>query len=391
MSDNRRDLNKLSDEAFRLELREWLEKNLPPEYHQDHRRPFLRLRREDHRRWLRMVYDGGWRAPAWPRELGGLDLSFTKQLIYQEEFERAGVARVIDHGVNQLGPIIIGYGTEAQKKKYLPAALKCEHIWAQGYSEPGAGSDLASLRIKADLEGDHFVVNGQKIWTSHANDSTHIFLLVRTGRFEKKQQGISFLLVDSNSPGITIRPIITLAGEDELCEVFFDNVKVPAENLVGKLHEGWTIAKALLGHERIFLGSTAQPAKAMELSAQLVAELKLAGDQGVMDRYAQLVADMHDYRHLYAEICSRVAAGEEIGPEASVLKIYVSELLQRISEFNLDIAGEYGGMVGDVRIGNMIADPHWQFMMTRPVTVFGGTNEIQRDILAQTVLGLRSK
>jgi len=183
MRDAREDLNALADEEFRARLRAWLADYFPPEYRQDHRRPFRRLRYADHLRWLRLQYEHGWRAPNLPREWGGIGLSFRKQLIYYSEFERAKVARVIDHAVTQLGAVILQFGTEAQKNKWLPAMLACEHVWAQGYSEPNAGSDLASLRTRAELEGDHFVVNGQKIWTSHATDATHIYMLVRTGRF----------------------------------------------------------------------------------------------------------------------------------------------------------------------------------------------------------------
>jgi alkylation response protein AidB-like acyl-CoA dehydrogenase len=382
------DMNELADDVFRGALRDWLAEFFPPEYRQDDRRPFRRLRHGDHIRWLALQYEHGWRAPAWPREYGGMGLSFRKQLIYFEEFERAGVARVIDHAVTMLGPILFEYGTDVQKKKFLPPALACEHVWAQGYSEPNAGSDLASLRTRADRDGDDFVVNGQKIWTSHATDATHIFILVRTGRYEKKQQGISFLLADIRTPGITIRPIVTVAGEDELCEVFFDNVRVPAENLVGELDKGWTIAKELLGHERVFLGSPAQAGRALALAERLVEESWQAGDAGVTDRLAELTADLHDYRLLYAEICEGIARGGDIGPEVSVLKVYVSELLQRITEFSVAIAGEHGGIVGDVQVGAMLTDLHWQFMMARPGTIFGGTNEIQRDILARAVLGM---
>lgn len=384
------DLDALDDGAFRARLRAWLDAHYPPEFRQDHRRPFRRLRGDDHRRWLRLLHEHGWRAPAWPRQHGGLGLPLGRQLIYNEEFERAGVARVIDLGETQLGPVLMQYGTEDQRSLYLPRILSCDDVWCQGYSEPNAGSDLASLRTRADRDGDSFVVNGQKIWTTHANDSTHIFLLARTGRYEKKQQGISFLLVDLATPGITIRPILNLAGEDEFCEVFFDDVRVPAANLVGALDQGWTVAKALLGHERIWLGSPALAAKALDLAERLVAERGLGEDAGVGDRLAQLAADMHDYRQLYAMVCDRAAAGGELGPEVSALKLVVSELLQRITEFNVEVAGEYGGAVGDVRIGDTVTDLHWQFMMARPVTIFGGTNEVQRDIMARAVLGMNA-
>lgn len=385
----KQDMNELSDKDFRMAFREWLKEFYPQEFRQDHHRPFRRLRHDDHVRWLRLLNDHGWRAPAWPREYGGMGLEFRKQIIYFEEMERIGAARVLDNAATMLGPILIHYGTEEQKRKYLPKILSGENTWSQGYSEPGAGSDLASLRTRADRDGDHFVINGQKIWTSHATDHTHIFVLVRTGKYEKKQQGISFLMADITSPGITIRPIMTLAGEDELCEIFFDNVRVPVENLVGELDKGWTIAKELLGHERIWLGSPAQADKALELAGKLVEELGLENDHGVIDRLAALTADLHDYRHLFSEICEKIAEGGANGPEVSVLKVFVNELLQRITEFNVSVAGEYGAVIGDVMVGNTLTDLHWQFMMSRPVTIFGGANEIQRDILARAVLGMK--
>ena len=295
------------------------------------------------------------------------------------------MARIIDLGETQLGPTIIKMGSPEQSEYYLPRILNCEHVWCQGYSEPNAGSDLASLRTSAELDGDEFVVNGQKIWTTHANDSTHIFTLVRTGKFEKKQQGISFLLIDLDTPGISIRPIINLAGEDEFCEVFFESVRVPKANLVGELHQGWTVAKALLGYERVWIGSPA-----------LVQQLGLEDDRGVMDELAQLQADLHDYRLLYSRTCDAIAdSGKAPGPEVSMLKVYASELLHRLTEFNVEVGAEYGAVVGDVAIGgdstaDMQADLYWQLMMARPVTIFAGANEIQRDILAKTVLGLQA-
>jgi alkylation response protein AidB-like acyl-CoA dehydrogenase len=236
------------------------------------------------------------------------------------------------------------------------------------------------------------VVNGQKIWTTHARECTHIFALVRTGapgQYPKKQQGISFLLIPLNLPGISIRPIMTLAGETELCEVFFQDVRVGADSLVGEIDRGWDVAKALLGHERIWLGSPAMAEQALRLAEQVVVETGQAGDPGVTDRLTQLTADLHDYRLLYAQICDQVAENDAQPPaEVSMLKIYVSELQQRITEFSTEVAGEYAGAIGDTRIGSLLTDLHWQLMMARPVTIFAGCNEVQRDILAKSVLRL---
>lgn len=378
-----------SDEVFRARLRTWLVEHYPAELRQNDRRPFLRLRGDELTGWLKLLNVHGWRAPAWPREHGGMGVSFRKQLIYQQEMERAGVGRIIDNGETQLGPTLIKWGSEAQRERFLPRILNCADMWCQGYSEPGAGSDLASLRTRADLQEGEFIVNGQKIWTTHAAECSHIYALVRTGKFEKKQQGISFLLIDLSSPGVSIRPIANIAGEDEFCEVFFDNVRVPAENLLGELHQGWTLAKALLGHERIWLGSSAMASSALELAERLVSTLRLADDRGVLDRLACLQADLHDYRLFYAQICDAIAnADEEPGPQVSMLKVYISELLQRISEFCTEIAGDYAGVVGDVQIGELLTDLHWLLMMARPVTIYAGANEVQRDILAKAVLKL---
>lgn len=382
----------LTDPEFRLQFREFLNSHYPAEWRQDLHRPFRRLRGEQANDWLRTLHTHGWRAPAWPTSAGGMGLSFRQQLIYHEELERAGVARIIDLGDTQLGPILIKLGTVEQQDYYLPRMLNCEHVWCQGYSEPGAGSDLASLQMKAVEDGDHFILNGQKIWTTHANDATHIFTLVRTGQFEKRQQGISFLLVDMQTKGLTVRPINNLAGEDEFCEVFFDNVRVPKRNLVGEVHEGWAVAKALLGFERIWIGSPALAGKALELAEFLVAACELGDDAGVSDQLAQLQADLHDYRIWYANTCDAVdASGQPPGPEVSMLKIYASELLQRITEFSIEVAEERGGIVGDNRVADNLTDLHWQFMMSRPVTIFAGANEIQRDIVAKTVLGMPVK
>lgn len=383
------DLDTLPDDVFRQRLRLFLREHYPPELRQGHWRPFLRLRGEPAASWLRTLLHHGWRCPAWPREYGGMGLSFRKQLIYHEELEIAGVARIIDLGETQLGPTLFQLGSAEQKAEYLPRILDCTQVWCQGYSEPSAGSDLASLRTSAVLDGEHFIVSGQKIWTTHANDSTHIFALVRTGKYPKKQQGISFLLIDLRSPGIRIRPIINLAGEDEFCEVFFDRVRVPVRNLVGAVDDGWTVAKALLGYERVWIGSPALCGKALALAEQVVAETGQQQDLGVLDRLAALAADLHDYRLLYAQTCKAIADNDQPpGPEVSALKVVASELLQRITEFCVDIAAEHGAVVGDQGIGDTLTDLHWQLMMSRPVTIFAGANEIQRDILARSVLKL---
>mgnify|MGYP000362323308 FL=1 len=242
------DLNLLEDEAFRLHVRSWIE----AEYPADLRNPPKRLHWEENKVWYYKLAEKGWLCPGWPREFGGLGLSPAKQIIFTEEVERHGCARTNDHGIVMVGPLLINHGTREQQQRFLPKILSGEHIWCQGYSEPNAGSDLAALRTEAVLDGDTYVVNGQKIWTTLAMDANWCFLLVRTDKNAKKQEGISFLLVDMNTPGITVKPIINLEYHDEFCEVFFDNVRVPAANLVGTPNRGWDMAKALLSFERIY-------------------------------------------------------------------------------------------------------------------------------------------
>lgn len=383
------DADAMDNEEFRTLFRSWLEAFYPEEWKQNERRPFFRLRGDDQKRWLRMLCDGGWRCPAWPKEHGGMALGFDKQLIYQEEMQRICAARVVDNPEAQLGPTIMTYGTEAQKKRFLPPMFTGEELWCQGYSEPGSGSDLASLRTSAVREGDQFRVNGQKIWTSHAQEAVYMYGLVRTSKMERKQQGITFILIDMKSPGITIRPIPNLAGEEEFCEVFFDDVMVPVENAVGPVDEGWTVAKALLGYERLWIGSPGQVGRAMDLARQLLA----AGnpDQALTDRYAECRSDLHDLTALYRKFCDQTSDGREPGPEASMLKVIASELLQRVTELNLELGGEMTALHGDVVIGNVVTDLSWQYFMARPPTIYAGSNEVQRNVLAKAVLGLGRK
>lgn len=377
-----------SDDEFRSTFRDWLRHNYPPEWRCTAARPFHRLREDQIVDWLRLVQRSGWRAPAWPTAYGGLGLSFAKQRIYQEELEHGQVARVLDFGEQMLGPILMQHGTPEQQQTLLPRILRCDDIWCQGYSEPNAGSDLASLTTSAVADGDVFVVNGQKIWTTHAQDSTHMFALVRTSRGERKQQGITFLLIDLASPGVRIRPIMNIAGEEEYCEVFLEDVRVPRENVVGEIDQGWSIAKELLGHERLWVGSPAMPRRAIQLAAQIIENAGLCGDLAVNDGLTALQMDLHDHEALYDEVCADVDAGTSTGVRAGMLKILSTELTQRASEFICSIVGNHAAVVGGSHIGALDVDVHWQLMMSRPLTIFGGANEVQRDILARQLLDL---
>lgn len=377
------DFNALNDEAFRQLVRDFLRTNFPD----DLRDLPKRLHWQEVKGWYMTLSAKGWLAPGWPHEFGGMGLSAAKQLIYTEEFENYGVARTPDHGIMLLGPLLIRYGTPEQQQYFLPRILSGEHIWCQGYSEPNAGSDLASLRTEAVLDGDEWVVNGQKIWTTLATDADWIFLLVRTDKAAKKQEGISFLLVPMDSPGVTVRPILNLDLHDELCEVFFDDVRVPRGNLVGKLNAGWTMAKALLGFERIFLGSPKQSANALTRLELLGEHLGLTNESCFRDRFTRLRLDLEDHKLLFETFAERLRRGGNLGPDVSLLKVHQTELFQRITEYMLEISGEYAALLDPIEgIGSL--NPTGLFMQARPATIYGGSSEIQRNILAKMVLDL---
>jgi alkylation response protein AidB-like acyl-CoA dehydrogenase len=291
-------------------------------------------------------------------------------------------------GITMIGPLLIRHGNAEQRARYLPKILAGEHVWCQGYSEPNAGSDLASLQCAAVLDGDEFVVNGQKTWTTMAQDATHIFLLVRTDKSVKQQSGISFLLLDIKSPGITIRPIRNLSGDEEFCEVFFDDVRVPAGNLVGELNTGWALAKALLSFERIFIGSPKQSQYALQRLESIADGRGLFADSGFSDRYTRLRLDILDLESVYARFAQIVRDGGTLGADVSLLKIWATETFARVSELMLEAADERGAERGDIEFGAGKANILSQFYNARPATIYGGSNEIQRNILAKNVLNL---
>jgi len=283
---------------------------------------------------------------------------------------------------------LIRYGTEEQKQQYLPHILAGEHVWCQGYSEPSAGSDLASLRTEAILDGDVFIVNGQKIWTTLAQDATHMFTLVRTDKTAKKQAGISFLLIDLRTQGVTIRPIRDIGGHQEFCEVFFDNVRVPAGNLVGGINKGWYVAKALLGFERIFLGSPKQCRFALQQLTQLAIERSLFENDTFKTCYAELMLDVEDLATLYAHFAAYIKRGEHLPDGVSMLKVWSADTYQRISLFMVECADEHGvtGWTRDFSEEGLDIPALLYFSI--PSSIYGGSSEIQRNILARQVLGL---
>jgi hypothetical protein len=380
------DWNAMSDEVFRAEVRAFFEREYPPQL----RFILHRARWRDMKGWWKKLYEKGWIAPNWPREAGGMALDAGKMVIYLEEMERHGIARPPDQGITQVGPLIMRFGTEEQKAHYLPRTLSGEYIWCQGYSEPNAGSDLASLQTAAVAEGDAFVVNGQKIWTSLADDATHIYLLVRTDRSAKPQQGISFLLVDIASPGITLRPIRNLAGHEEFCQVFFDNVRVPRAALVGRLNDGWTVAKALLGFERLAISSPRRPLYALNRLEQVARARGLLEDAGFRDRFTALKLDIEDGAALYGRFVEQVKRGEPLGQDVSMLKIWTMETWQRLTDLLVEAGAEEGVIAGVRDIEGVPADFLNPYYYSRPATIYGGSSEIQRNILAKAVLKLPS-
>lgn len=380
------DWNDVSDEEFRTTFRAWVDASCPAHLrYMRKQRPLF----DEVAAWYRALAAKGWLAPTWPKEYGGMGLSPAKHMIYVEEWGRLGCPRIPDHGIGLVGPLLIQYGTEEQKAHYLPRILSGEHVWCQGYSEPNAGSDLASLRTAAVRAGDAFVVNGQKIWTTLAHCANWIFVLVRTETDPKvRQKGITVLLMDLNSPGVRVRPIANLRDEADFCEVFFDNVRVPAKNLVGKVNEGWTVAKSVLGHERIFLGAPTRPEYALNRLEKLAEARGAFDDPAFVARYARLRLDLFDLGSSFERFAKVLRSGGQLGADVSMLKIFTTELYQRITEEMLVIAGEEARFSDDLEAGNVQVDAMNLFLDSRAPAIFGGSNEIQRNILAKAVLEL---
>ncbi|SEL94159.1 hypothetical protein SAMN05518845_113175 [Variovorax sp. YR750] len=382
------DWSSMSEADFRRMVRAFLQQRYP----QQLRYLSHRARWSEMRDWYLTLSAQGWIAPAWPQVHGGMGLPADKLIAWIEELEQYGVARAPDQGIVMIGPLLIQHGTPQQQQRFLPRILSGEHVWCQGYSEPNAGSDLAGLRTEAmparDAQGEHFVVNGQKIWTTLAQDANHIFMLVRTDKDARKQEGISFLLCDLRTPGITIRPIHTLAGEPEFCEVFFDNVRVPAENLVGKLHGGWSIAKALLGFERIFLGSPKQSQYALGQLARLAQARRLFADPVFAQRFAALRLDVLDLSAAYTGFANIVRAGKPLPASVSLLKVWASETYHRIGALLVEAGEEQGAVAGDQVLDGQSFNVLSPLIGSTAAMIYGGTNEIQRNILARQVLDL---
>ncbi|GGC97967.1 acyl-CoA dehydrogenase family protein [Aquisalinus flavus] len=392
------------EEAFRQEVKAFLDEAWPAEK----RGSKTEFTRDNYLDWHRKLHARGWIAPAWPEEYGGTGWTPTQRYIFDKECAAADAFPILPFNISMVGPVIYTFGSDEQKERFLPPTLSGDIWWCQGYSEPGAGSDLASLRTRAVRDGDDYIVNGSKTWTTLAQYADWIFCLVRTDpNAGKKQQGISFLLIDMKSPGITVRPIITLGGDHEVNEVFFENVRVPADNLVGQENQGWTYAKFLLTHERSNIAGVHQSWRALDRLKQIAADKDLYGDApSLMEdadfvrRIAETEIDLTALEFTELRALAREESGGGMGPESSLLKIRGTEIQQRISHMFLDAAGTYG-LPFQRELGHKEAPPSnsqvgpdfavetaARYFNMRKTTIYGGTNEIQRNIIAKMILGL---
>jgi len=388
--------------AFRDAVRTFMRDHIPADVKRKVDEGLL-LVKDDYVRWQKILWKRGWIAPGWPTEYGGPGWTPIQRYIFEEELALGSSPRLITFGLKMLGPVLIEFGSDAQKERFLPRILSSDDWWCQGYSEPGAGSDLASLTTRAVADGDHYVVTGAKTWTTLAQYADWMFCLVRTDDAGKKQEGISFLLIDMTSPGVTVRPITTIDGGREINEVFLDEVQVPKENRVGAEGQGWTIAKFLLGHERTGIAGVArskkQVARLKEIAGkELSGGRPLLEDRRFRDKVAALEIELTALEFTELRMVSAESAGEAPGARASILKLKGTEVQQAITELLLEAVGYYAcpyapealteGWNEDP-IGPAYAAPLApHYFNWRKVSIYGGTNEIQKNIVAKMILGL---
>jgi alkylation response protein AidB-like acyl-CoA dehydrogenase len=387
--------------AFQKEVRNFIAENYPENLRsvQDEGHD---LSKDDFLSWHRILAKKGWIAPAWPVEYGGTGWTATERFIWSEELAAADCVGTMPFGLSMVGPVIYTFGTPEQKAKFLPGILSGDDWWCQGYSEPGAGSDLASLRTKAVRDGDDYIVNGQKTWTTMAQHADWGFFLVRTDADAKAQEGISFLLIDMKSPGVTVRPIITLGGEHEVNEVWLEDVRVPVANRVYEENKGWTCAKFLLAHERTGIAAVARSKRGVE-KIKAIARTEQDGDRPLIAnpffkrKISELEIDLTALEFTELRSLAGEAAGKGPGPESSLLKIKGSEIQQRITELALEAVGHYGAPYfrgfGEGDNEHPIGPDYAHraaptYFNTRKTTIYGGSNEIQRNIIAKMVLGI---
>jgi len=388
------------DLNFQSEVRDFISSEYPLDIKekQDKR---LSLEKEEIISWQKILASKGWFAINWPKEYGGADLTPTQTYILQNELASANTPILIPFGVNMCGPVVYTFGSEKQKKRFLPGILNSNTWWCQGYSEPGSGSDLASLQTKAKLKGDKYLVNGTKTWTTFAQYADWIFCLVRTETTDIKQEGISFLLIDMKSKGVEVKPIITIDGSHEVNMVYFDNVEVPADNLIGEQGQGWNIAKFLLMHERTGIAGIAALKRELKrlkeiCSDLVVGEASLLDDSNFRNKLEAAEIELTATEFTELRTLSQVSSGGVPGPESSILKIKGTELQQSISELFIEMLGYYAhpfmteeelgsnASIGPDYAGS--AMPH--YLNFRKVSIYGGSNEIQRNVISKAILGL---
>ena len=392
------------ERAFRDEVRAFFEASLPADLREAGRlTTSVFTDRTYNIPWHKILYAKGWVAPSWPVEYGGTGWNEMQRYIFASEYARAQAPSLSPMGLKMVGPVIMKYGTPEQKAYYLPRILSGEDYWCQGYSEPGSGSDLASLQLRATSDGDHYVLNGTKIWTTHAHFASRMFCLVRTSTQGKPQQGITFLLLDMDTPGVKVEPIVTMAGDHEVNQVFFDDVRVPKANRVGPENEGWTVAKYLLEFERgggsgAGLKVALERLRSIASAEQAGTGERLLDDPSFSAALARLDANQEAIEMTEHRVMSALSAGKNPGPASSMLKVQGTELMQRIDELAIETAAFYGTVdqMAARTPGSNVAEvgPRHSLTLTprylnnRASTIFGGSSEIQRDIMSKLVLGL---
>ncbi len=384
------------EQAFRLEIRSWVRANLPPEI--SHKvLNSLHQTRDDMQRWAKILGKKGWLGHAWPSQFGGPGWNAIQKHLFEEECALAGAPRVVPFGPVMVAPVIMTFGNQSQQQRFLPGIASGEVWWSQGYSEPGSGSDLASLKTRAERQGGKYIVNGQKTWTTLGQYGEWIFCLVRTSSEGKPQTGISFLLIDMKSPGVSVRPIVLLDGSREVNEVWFDNVEVPYENLIGEENKGWTYAKHLLSHERTNIADVNRAKRELERLKRIAKAEGVYEDQRFRDEIAKLEVEIVALEMMVLRVLSAEKSGKQSLDIAGLLKIRGSEIQQRYSELMMLAAGPFAapliheameaGWQGDHVGAAHCAPLASTYFNMRKTTIYGGSNEVQRNIVAQTVLG----
>ena len=391
------DLNFTADElAFRAEIRQWVAEHLPQDISAKVH-DALRLSKDDMQRWAKILGARGWLGWAWPKQFGGPGWSAVQRHLFEEECALAGAPRIVPFGPVMVAPVIMAFGTQEQQQRHLPGIMSGEVWWSQGYSEPGSGSDLASVKTRAERQGDKYIVNGQKAWTTLGQYGDWIFCLVRTDNSGKPQTGISFLLIDMKSPGVTVRPVIMLDGGHEVNEVFFDDVEVPIDNLIGEENKGWTYAKYLLAHERSNIADVNRAKRELERLKRIAKAEGMVDDQRFRDQVALLEVDIVALEMMVLRVLSADRSGKQTLDVAGLLKIRGSEIQQRYTELMMLAGGPFSlpfiheamaaGWQGEYIGAAHCAPLASHYFNTRKTTIYGGSSEVQRNIVAQTMLG----